>query len=289
MRDNRMRHAYLIMAHTNFDQLQKLIDLLDDDRNDIYLHIDRKVQTVPAIITQYSALYMTDRVNVVWGGYSQIQCEMTLFRAAAAGHYQYYHLISGVDLPLKSQDHIHRFFRENNGKEFIGFDALANSTRNFYFRTRYYHLLTSVAGNGPDLLHRGLRLLNRTMVSAQKMLGISRKDMVPLYKGTNWVSITDAMVQHLLSQEKAVEKQFRFSYCADEVFLHSIAMASPMRDNIVEKSMRAIDWKRGSPYTYRKEDVAGLLESENLWGRKFDQRVDASAIDAVAEALRDGK
>lgn len=36
-------HAYCIMAHGNFEQLQKLINLLDDRRNMIFLHVDRKV------------------------------------------------------------------------------------------------------------------------------------------------------------------------------------------------------------------------------------------------------
>ena len=285
MNENQYRHAYLIMAHTNFDQLQALIDLLDDARNDIYLHIDKKVQTLPTITAKHSGVFLTDRVNVVWGSYSQIQCEMTLFRAAAEGHYQYYHLISGMDLPLKSQDDIHGFFREHNGKEFIAIDPAAEITKDFRPRTQYYHLLTDYAGNGKSLFRKGLRFLDRTLVSLQKTLHISRKEIVTLYKGANWVSITDAMIHHVLSQEEVIEKQFKLSYCADELFLQSVAMASPLRENITGKYLRAIDWKRGMPYTYRAEDVPGLLASECLWGRKFDRRVDPEAIRAVIEAL----
>lgn len=38
-------HAYCIMAHGNWEQLQMLINMLDDCRNDIYLHIDKKSLT----------------------------------------------------------------------------------------------------------------------------------------------------------------------------------------------------------------------------------------------------
>lgn len=38
-----MRHAYCIIAHSNPQQLWHLIDLLDDERNDIYIHVDQKV------------------------------------------------------------------------------------------------------------------------------------------------------------------------------------------------------------------------------------------------------
>ena len=36
------KHAYLIMCHNNLEVLKTLVSLLDDSRNDIYIHIDRK-------------------------------------------------------------------------------------------------------------------------------------------------------------------------------------------------------------------------------------------------------
>ncbi len=36
------KHAYCIMAHSNWEQLQILVDAIDDERNDIFLHIDAK-------------------------------------------------------------------------------------------------------------------------------------------------------------------------------------------------------------------------------------------------------
>ena len=42
--DNQSRHAYLIIAHTQFGQLKKLLRMLDDGRNDIYVHIDSKAK-----------------------------------------------------------------------------------------------------------------------------------------------------------------------------------------------------------------------------------------------------
>lgn len=38
-----MKHAYLIVAHTDFKILERLLDLLDYPGNDIYVHIDKKV------------------------------------------------------------------------------------------------------------------------------------------------------------------------------------------------------------------------------------------------------
>ena len=41
------RHAYMIMAHNDFDMLYEILRELDYRRNDIFLHIDRKSQNVP--------------------------------------------------------------------------------------------------------------------------------------------------------------------------------------------------------------------------------------------------
>ena len=279
------RHAYLIIAHNNFRQLQTMLDLLDDERNDIYLHIDLKSRNVPTFTTKRAGLIMTDRINVMWGGYSQIACELALMEAAGQHHYEYYHLLSGIDLPLKTQDQIHAFFRENGGKEYIDFDEEACASRSFRIRTRYYHWLQNYAGSSPRTWNRILRVLNWGLVQIQKFLKVNRKELLPEYKGANWFSITDGLVRYVLENREVAQKQFAHTFCADEVFLQTMAMASPRREMIVRDFLRAIDWQRGDPYVYRAEDVPGLLASDRLWGRKFNENVDQAAIDLIVEAL----
>ena len=119
------KHAYLIMSHNDFYILEKLLRLLDDRRNDIYVHIDKKVKNFDfkyfKKICKHSEVKFIKRIKVYWGGYSQVQCELNLLEEAIKNNYEYYHLLSGVDLPLKKQDNIHIFFKQNNGKEFIRF------------------------------------------------------------------------------------------------------------------------------------------------------------------------
>ena len=78
------RHAYLIMAHNEWSLLNVLLSLLDDDRNDIYLHIDKKVKQMPELYQpKHSTLYYTPkRYDVRWGDVSQIHSEMELFKTA---------------------------------------------------------------------------------------------------------------------------------------------------------------------------------------------------------------
>ncbi len=51
--------------------------------------------------------------------------------------------------------------------------------------------------------------------------------------------------------------------------------------------MRLIDWNRGSPYTFTMKEKAELLNSEYLFCRKFDEKVDLDIINFFKEHIVD--
>ena len=116
-----MKHAYLIIAHNEFEILKRLIQALDDERNDIYIHFDRKLNHYPDCRTSYAKLtFLEERMDVRWGDISVVDAEFALFdEAYRRGEYSYYHLLSGVDMPLKTQNYIHRFFEKNAEKSLL--------------------------------------------------------------------------------------------------------------------------------------------------------------------------
>ena len=282
------KHAYLIMAHSNFTQLQQLIQLLDHPRNDIYLHVDQKATdfSKDQISTQYSELHFIPQIRVTWGGHSQIACEVRLLKAAAPRHYRYYHLLSGMDLPTKTQDQIHRFFDNHPGRNYIAIDPAKNIAEQAPYRIGTYHFLQNFVGRSNTRLERYCSRIERRLLTVQEKMGIRRKRIIPYYKGGNWFSISDDFAQYVLSQQKLIRKQFYYSICADEVFLQSLIMASPYRDTWVNNCLREIDWERGCPYTFRMEDVDAVLASPNLFARKFDIQVDEAAVQAMIARIR---
>ena len=103
-----MKHAFLIMAHGSLPLLRVLLSMLDDERNDIFLHIDRKSDMLdgaePLVLSKARLFVLEQRVDVRWGNLSQIKAEYVLFEEALKhGPYAYYHLLSGQDLPIKSR------------------------------------------------------------------------------------------------------------------------------------------------------------------------------------------
>lgn len=297
---NSGKHAYLIIAHSNFLILEKLIRLLDDERNDIYIHIDKKasewdISKYVGILKKSNVLFIK-REKIRWGGFSQINCELELLKAAAVKHYDYYHLLSGVDLPLKSQDYIHDFFQAHAGKEFIHFDSCEYDERN-NSRVKYYHFLKGVRLKPDFFLTRApVRITGYLLILLQAMLRINRiKGLeLQLQKGANWFSITDSLATYIISQEELIRKLFRYSSCGDEMFLQTLVWNSRFRDRLYYKNgdnsykaiMRYIDWSRGKPYVWRLKDYRELMESEYLFARKFDTNTDFHVVERIYQNLK---
>ena len=276
------KHAYLIIAHNNFYILKKLIALIDDERNDIYIHVDKKTKNFKKDdfinICKKSQINFIKRISVYWGDYSQVQCELNLLKAAIKGNYQYYHLISGVDLPIKSQGYIHDFFDKNKNTEYVRF------TDNWdHSRVGKLHILNKLNRTNNPLLIKIKILLNKPFnYLYKKGYDYSQKFNFSIKKGDNWFSITDSAAKYIVSQEKVIKKLFKYSLCPDEHFIHTILFNSKFEKSLSYNTcLREIDWKRGEPYTYRKADYSLLINSNNLFARKFDTSIDKEIIDNI--------
>lgn len=285
------------MAHNKFDMLCHLLKLLDDERNDIYLHIDLKAKDVPyeeiKKSVNLSKLTIVKRIDVIWGSFTQIECEMELIKSATNnGEYQYLHLLSGLDLPIKSQDEIHNFFDEYNGKEFLDIE-IEDNDRHTRARCRYYWLFQKY--NARHSKKTIFNLLEGISVRIQRTLKLSRiSDEIEIKKGANWFSITGAFAKYIVSLDEKIKKHFKYTFCADEVFMQTILYNSDFRKNLFISTdgdpvnRRLIDWKRGNPYVFRKEDIDMIKNSNCLFARKFDNDIDSDIISEIDELIERG-
>lgn len=283
-----MKHAYLILAHNEFGLLQTLVSCLDDPRNDIFIHIDKKVKEMPKLKAAKAGLTILDnRIDIRWGDYSMVEAEYALLETAVArGPYAYYHLLSGVDLPLKSQDDIHRFFEEHKGKEFVGY-TLTEMTPELSKRMQYWHLFPrhfSRKRNGYSLV-RGIFL------RLQMTLGIKRNKDVDFKKGSQWVSITQELVQYVVSQKEWAAHTFTHTFVPDECLMQTLAWTSPFREQLnnidsdAAGCMRAIGWRNDELIDWCATDYEALIASPALFARKFNTK-DPAFIERIAALSR---
>lgn len=279
------KHAYLIIAHNNFYVLEKLIRLIDDERNDIYIHIDKKVKDFDflkykSICKKSKLLFLKKRYNVRWGHSSLVKAEMCLFENAyIGGEYEYYHLLSCSDLPIRNQDYIHKFF-EQNKYEFIEFAPIYDSI--YEFRISKYHF---------NMSNKILKKFEPILELIQYKLKINRikNSGFKIYKGSEWASLSNEFVKYLLKNKKNILKYTRFSLCADEIYKQTLAMNSKFASKIYpKKDIRLIDWERHegeSPHVFTIDDYDFIMNSECLFVRKFVESRDRDIIDKIYERV----
>lgn len=280
-----MKHAYLILAHENFDQLKRLITLLDDPDNDIFVHIDASAKdfdsrSFDSLCKCSSLRFVAPRIDVHWGGFSIARAEMSLLECAVnSGEYFFFHLLSGSDLPIKSQSFIHEFFRNNADREFIDCREVTGHT---IMRFRYYTLF-------PE--HSAFFLanfLNNVFKYILKFLGLAMNRGVDFKCGSQWFSITGGFASYVVSRKEWIESVFSHTVICDESFIPTVFASSPYYRNGAGRNLRYTDWQRREnghrhPHTFTIDDFDSLKSSPELFARKFDGRVDNEIIERISE------
>lgn len=280
------KHAYLIIAHKLTYVLETLIHLIDDSRNDIYIHVDKKCRNFDFdyLKTKNAKLYYTSRINVYWGGDTIIHAELILLNESTRKRrYAYYHLMSDSCLPIKSQDYIHDFFKINNYIQYVGFFN-TSERQNYQVRYKYYYPFQNNIFNKTRIYKLSLKIF----IAIQKMLNINRNEDVKGWKGDQWFSITDDFARYIIMNEKWINKTFKHSYLCDEIFIQTILLNS--KDNKYKFSdngcLRYIDWERGAPYIFKSQDYDAIMNSPCIFARKFNEEKDTEIINKIKYKLQ---
>lgn len=258
------------MAHGSLPLLRVLLSMLDDERNDIFLHIDRKSDMLdgaePLVLSKARLFVLEQRVDVRWGNLSQIKAEYVLFEEALKhGPYAYYHLLSGQDLPIKSQDYIHQFFEEHQGKEFVGINHGEEFEWDCRRKMMRYWLFTSLTRSKYGALNAITRRLNKYL--SMLLMPFLHRQKMDFAKGANWVSITQACVEYVVSQKPFVLKRFNYTFCPDEFFLQTLVWNQPaFRAALYSEKMNmraACDSLTGNGAIH----TSGLWQTKRSWNK----------------------
>ena len=290
------RHAYLIMVHHRPDLLRELLSAIDDYRNDIYIHIDCKSNVTDwDLETHASRVVCVEPMSVNWAGYTQIECTYKLLSAAyEQGPYEYYHFVTGVTFPLKSQDEIHSFFDQNQGTEFIGFD----DKNDFSFRAKYFFAFSEM-GKPSDFISKVKWKIRELLIKMQSAVKFNRlifdKELRSwvIKKGMAYVSITHDFVGYVLQSRGKIQKLLKHSISGDEIFIQTLAYNSPYRaklyslENEFLGCSREFAWddvmgeREGHNYIW--DDLEFLLRSDKCFALKFEGKDGMRLIHEIKE------
>ncbi|MFQ8630482.1 MAG: beta-1,6-N-acetylglucosaminyltransferase [Intestinibacter bartlettii] len=280
MGSNFYKHAYLIMVHKNTYVLDKMLELIDDKRNDIYIHIDKKSKDFNKEnilnVVKKSKLYFLESENVNWAAYSMVNVEIRLMEKANKNQrYMYYHLLSGNDMPLVSQDVIHNEMAKDSGIEYV---SIGGNTDTW---SKYYYFLTETSLYRTNKIIKGISRI--ALVLPQKLFKVDRwKNTGYVSKWAyQWFSLTNECVEYILQNEKFIIKHFKNTHSPDETFLATMLYNSNEFNEKVRPSKRNIQFKDGKPTVLKLKDFDRLIQSGDFFARKFDENIDKEIIDKI--------
>lgn len=273
------RHAFLIMAHEEPELLQRLIDRIDHDRVDIYLHIDRKAPfDGSAITTRRSRLISTEpRLDVRWGHISQVEAEFAMLETSAESDYSYRHIISGTHWPLKPIGEILAWFDACGGLSVLPEGEWTDTE--LRHKLGYYHFSLRLLRSRNRLAAAAGRLWHTLTLAMQR--GWVRRDYSYFHgKHSNWVSVGRDDLPAVLQSKAYVLRRMHHAFCADEIFIPAILHACGS-DCLISPDVLFTDFTPAGPRTLTDVDLDALTASGCLFARKVHLPESAALIDQL--------
>ncbi|MCL1936874.1 MAG: hypothetical protein FWF52_00555 [Candidatus Azobacteroides sp.] len=280
-----MKIGILILAHSNPDQLKLLVDLLKNDFS-LFIHLDKRSSISSSIFEKEKNIFVIKRHAVYWGSYNQILATIDLYRMAQEENCDYYLFISGSDLPIRTNQEIIAEIEKNPQINYIDYGALPlsfwPSNGGFDRMQLYWENL-----NNPQAISL-FNFFCGFCRQIQKLLHLKRKLFhdITYYGGANWANLSQATVAYVLQfihNRPEFIRSFRYTRNADEIWLQTIILHSPYRNQTVSDTKRYIDWLKGPehPRILRIDDYDNMMQSSAFFARKFDATVDTQVIEKI--------
>lgn len=273
---NQVIIAYFILVHRFPEQFKRLFKALYNNENFYLIHLDKKTsldvfENIKEFLSAFSNTYILESENVVWGGYSMVQAELNgiNYLLRLNRNWDFFINLSGQDYPLKSQQIIREYLTQNKGSNFIKIaDQLAvrpetmNRIKNHFIETK----------DG---------------ISATTFERAFLKDVIP-YIGGQWMILTRECCEFICDNKEVqkFEDYYTNTLIADESFFQTVLMNTSFEGTLINNDKRAIIWIPDGdiklrPKTFTEDDINFLLKGDNLFARKFDDKIDGKIIDEI--------
>ena len=234
-----MKHAFLIQAHEDPEQLYNLIQALNAKDSLFYVHIDKKASDFTNSIfyqqlLTYCNVHFTERIKVYWGGFSQVKATLILLNEAIKeSDVYYFHFLSGHDYPIKGIDYILTFF-ENNNKNYLNYIPEESKLKHFIDRYYFYDNDYINPRNKNNSIKR--KVIRSSIIFIQRItwffvqvlkFPIRKRIDMKYYHGSCWFSFTKKAVNYILTyiqRNPWILKRFNYTACPDESFFTMLLM-----------------------------------------------------------------
>lgn len=243
--------AILILAHKNPSQLTRLIQAMDDERFDFFVHIDAKSRmsfTLPKSLI--SKVYVDDvlRIKTYFNDFSLVEATCSVMRSAFnKKKYKYFVLLTGQDYPIKSNDDIYNRLLSNYPTCWIdsyGVDEAAEKgvkwvehVGYFRFSQRFRRILLQFFGTHFYFSSKGKivkvfavlydRFMSRILANPRELV---KRAGYTYCVGSHFWMLPDIAVKHILDKydnDSIINDIFRHTAAAEESYFQTLLSTMP--------------------------------------------------------------
>lgn len=317
-----MKHAFLIIAHKNIQQLDKFLSSINYDSFDIFIHFDSKWnisdEEIDTLASTHRNVEVVDkRYSGVLDTWSLVEITMTLLQKALDTekkrgiHYGYFYLLSGQDYPIKSNREIEKFLNDSYPKPLIDCtpEVRDNWVHSTFKRIRHVNLYNKI--NRLSENKKVQKLCKTPLYAYQEILTLIvgspfkhlKKMNFTLYGGSAWWALPRECIIYINEQyttNESLIKWYRKATTPEETFFQTMVMNSPMASLVVlndpyESKQNCMTFAyfqderkpaTGHPYALTKDEIEKLIELPHLFARKFDMNIDSEIFDLVDKKCR---
>jgi hypothetical protein len=242
-----IRIAFLILAHRNADQIERLHLRLRP--HNVFVHVDAQAADFPT--NQLAALpgvtVVSPRRAVHWGDFSMVEATLTLLSAArAVGSFDRYVLLSGECYPAKPIAALEEAFETNPRREWISLTPIAAGSHLETMTGRRWRMAPLVGARALDAKLRG------AWNNASKMLGrdLRREIGTTPYFGSQWFALSARCVDMILKfvpGHPEFVRAYRSVYAPDEHFFQTIVGNSEFGASAIHVEDRGVATNQSAP------------------------------------------
>lgn len=303
-----MKIAYLILAHNDPKQLNKLIEsLYVDNITYFFIHIDKKQDISPFIFNKKNVIYIKKRIYINWGGYSICEAEKMLLQESLNYNiiFNRFILLSGLDYPIWSNKKMINEYENNPQKIYMKAYNLSKVSTPSKIPQRIctYHFRDLKIEN--RLLRRcivgGLmHIMNYVPIKKNNYIKVNNERW-DIWGGSQWFNIPRECALFLLNalNNEGICNYFKTSFAPDELMVQTIIFnskfkiyAEPLEENGIypglEKTTMThyIEYNKGQKI-FNEEDFNKLISSNKMFCRKLRTGISDKLIEKIKSYRND--
>ena len=273
-----MKQVFLICAHKDIDQLNALVEALRDPDFTVYVHLDRKSALDPAALHP-SARQVTPRIDVRWGGFSQVEATLVSLRQILREQPAFDKVIflSAQDFPLLPNALLKRELARLRDRELLETAPIRPGGWNVGFRYQFFH-----REGGGRLERLACGLANRILRASGRRRGMP--DGFIAHGGSSWWALSRDCVAEALRLADSHPRLMRFMrtvQCPDEMLFQTLVMHSRFAGRVLSDNFRYVQWpEQGArnPKVLDAGDFEGIRASNAHFCRKLDSQASAELL-----------